>query len=88
MRYRTVKIGNVPTVPKPADREKCAWCGKPLRIRYEGEFKTIREPDEKTVFALDCNGKWRYDSYGNFCSQPCAVKFANHAFRRGFRKLI
>jgi hypothetical protein len=83
-RKNTKNIGNVPVLPTNETRIRCAECGKPLRIRLGGSLKWATVNEEQ-VFARDCDGTWKYDSYGNLCTQRCAVRFANRAFKAGFR---
>ncbi len=66
-------------VPAPQDRVKCAQCGKPFGIRHEIHFSHDATPSHYT-------GKWTYRSYGNFCTLTCAARFANSAYRAGYRR--
>jgi len=68
--------------PPPKDqRPKCPMCGKVLSVDQWNEKDEAIQKDPKlitrTVLPRGKCLKWQYHSWGHFCSQTCATRYAN-----------
>ena len=78
----------------------CANCGKkaggyyeelvlPKGEYYKGNSRVVSQKDHytdsRTVWRLN-RGTYRAFKYGQFCSTPCAIRFANAAVATGYRR--
>ena len=77
----------------------CANCGKKAGVYYEtlilpegetykGNSRVVSEKEHyngATLLRLN-RGTYRAFNYGQFCSTPCAVSFANAAVRYGLKR--
>lgn len=70
-------------IPPVEQRPTCPYCEKPLRIRKDcdTEMKYNNE-QEKMEFKKNYSGKWRYDSYGFFCTLRCGCNYANNVMKK------
>jgi hypothetical protein len=78
--------------PPVKERPKCGYCGKPLQPLHKKEWKSWRVNTE-TGFTthghfLDHGFQGDYHGYGNFCRLRCAARFANAAYKAGFRNAL
>lgn len=70
--------------PETIARPKCGYCDKRLRPMIAEE----REYGAATNFQVVIKSRrWlgRYHGYGAFCSTGCCERFANAAFKAGYR---
>jgi len=68
--------------PPPVEaRPKCAGCGKPRVPRMV--VVDFGKPGPDPIYTVE----WQrtYLGYGNFCTLRCARRFADAAFKAGFR---
>ena len=73
-----------PITGMPAERPRCATCGKRLLPSIEATFQT----PAGRPFARECTGR-RFTGWvshaGQFHSLACAARFAGLAFEAGYR---
>ena len=72
-----------PAPPSMKDRPKCPACKKPLRPWIESKEERL---DHGESYRYETVRRWwggGYHGYGAFCTQRCAVRFANAVYRAG-----
>lgn len=75
-----------PPPPPVTKRPKCPSCHKPLRPYLEVSWKRV--DGTNGGFHMEPERRWwtgRYTGYGKFCSLKCCDRFANAAYRGGYR---
>lgn len=73
-------------VPPIGHRPRCPNCNKRLLPLFKTNSERVATAGGGFTYK-NVSKEWlkRYDSYGNFCTLRCCEKFANAAFRDGYR---
>lgn len=63
-------------IPPKKDRPTCKCCGKPRTINIDRDT-TGHKPGDGWTYKHFPAKRWQYNGYGHFCTQSCAVAWAN-----------
>lgn len=73
--------------PEVIARPKCPQCSKTLRPVIHSKTRYVTE--DQVFRIIEDSREWtgRYHGYLAFCSTPCCIRFANAAYRAGYRRV-